>query len=112
MHDFRTSAPSKENSFDNFKDFYKLTFLTNFDSKIILTGGVMNQTFKVDTKRKFLFSHMKVHEKTRTNAVDRFLISYLVLEISTFKGPKHDTQNWFTANNSNGENYDVIRFAC
>ena len=45
------------------------------------------------------------------NAVDRFLISYLVPEISTFKGPKHDTQNWFTANNNNGENYDVIRFA-
>ena len=34
------------------------------------------------------------------NAVDRFLISYLVPEISTFKGPKHDTQNWFTANNN------------
>ena len=43
------------------------------------------------------------------NAVDRFLISYLDPEISTFKGPKHDTQNWFTANNNNGENYDVIR---
>ena len=26
------------------------------------------------------------------NAIDRFLISYLVPEISTFKGPKHDTQ--------------------
>ena len=38
------------------------------------------------------------------NAVDRFLISYLVPEICTFKGPKHDTQNWFTANNNNGEN--------
>ena len=46
------------------------------------------------------------------NAVDRFLISYLVLEISMFKRPKHDTQNWFTANNNNSENYDVIRFAC
>ena len=46
------------------------------------------------------------------NDVDRFLISYLVPEISMFKGPKHDTQNWFTANNNNGENYDVIRFAC
>ena len=45
-------------------------------------------------------------------AVDRSLISYLVPEISTFKGPKHDTQNWFTANNSNDENFDVIRFAC
>ena len=29
-----------------------------------------------------------------------------------FKAPKHDAQNWFTANNNNGENYDVIRFAC
>ena len=46
------------------------------------------------------------------NTVDRFLISYLVPEISTFKEPKHYTQNWFTANNNNGENYDVIRFAC
>ena len=46
------------------------------------------------------------------NAVDRSLISYLVPEISTFKGPKHDAQNWPTANNNNGENYDVIRFAC
>ena len=46
------------------------------------------------------------------NAVDRFLISYLVPEISMFKGSKHDTQNWFTANNDNDENYDVIRFAC
>ena len=46
------------------------------------------------------------------NTVDRFLISYLVPEISTFKGPKHVTQNWFTANNNNSENYDVIRFAC
>ena len=26
------------------------------------------------------------------NAVDRFLISYLVPEISMFKGPKRDTQ--------------------
>ena len=57
-------------------------------------------------KRKFLISQM--------DAVDRFLISYLVPEISTFKGPKHDhdTQNWFTTNNNNGENYDVIRFTC
>ena len=57
---------------------------------------------KVDMKRKFLFSHMKVHEKQELNAVDHFLISYLVPEISTFKGPKHNTQNWFTANNNNG----------
>ena len=46
------------------------------------------------------------------NAVDRFLISYLVPEISTLKEPKHDTQNWFTANNNNSQNCDVIRFAC
>ena len=50
--------------------------------------------------------------KTRMNAVNRFLISYLVPEISMFKRPKHDTQDWFTANNNNGEIYDVIRFAC
>ena len=29
---------------------------------------------------------------TRMNAIDRFLIPYLVPEISTFKEPKHDTQ--------------------
>ena len=46
------------------------------------------------------------------NAVDHFLIPYLVPEVSTFKWPIHDTQNWFTANNNIGENYDVIRFAC
>ena len=45
------------------------------------------------------------------NAVDLFLISYLVPEISTFKEPKHDTQNWLTANNNNSKNGDVIRFA-
>ena len=22
--------------------------------------------------------------------------------------PKHDTQNWLTANNNNGQNYDVM----
>ena len=58
----------------------------------------------------FIFSYESAW-KTRMNAVDRFFTSYLVPEISTFKGPKHDTQNWFTANNNNGENYDVIRFA-
>ena len=46
------------------------------------------------------------------NAVDRFLTFYLVPEISTFKEPKHDTQNWLTANNNNSQNCDVIRFAC
>ena len=45
------------------------------------------------------------------NAVDHFLISYLVSEISTFKEPKHDTQNWLTASNNNRQNCDVIRFA-
>ena len=45
------------------------------------------------------------------NAVDRFLLSYMVPEISTFKEPKHDTQNWLTANNNNSQNCDVIRFA-
>ena len=46
------------------------------------------------------------------NAVDCFLISYLASEISMFKEPKHDTQNWLTANNNNSQNCDVIRFAC
>ena len=44
------------------------------------------------------------------NAVDRFLISYLVPEISMFKEAKHDTQNWLNATTS--QNCDVIRFAC
>ena len=44
------------------------------------------------------------------NAVYRFLISYLVTEISTFKEPKHDTQNWLIANNNDSQNCDVIRF--
>ena len=34
----------------------------------------------------------------------------MVPEISMFKEPKHDTQNWLTANN-NSQNCDVIRFA-
>ena len=46
------------------------------------------------------------------NAVDRFLISDLVPDISTFKEPKHNAQNWLTANNNNGKTCDVIRFAC
>ena len=59
----------------------------------------------------FIFSYESAFE-TRMNAINRFLISYLVPEISTFKEPKHDTQNWFTANNNNSQNYDIIRFAC
>ena len=59
----------------------------------------------------FIFSYEGA-SKPRMNTVDHFLISYLVPEISTFKEPKHDTQNWFTANNNNGQNYDVIGFAC
>ena len=31
--------------------------------------------------------------------------------ISTFKEWKHGTKNWFTANNSNGQNCDIIKFA-
>ena len=46
------------------------------------------------------------------NATDRFLISYLVPEIPMFKEPKHDTQNWLTANNNNNQNCNSIRFAC
>ena len=34
------------------------------------------------------------------NAVDYFLISNLVPEVSTFKGPKHDTQAPFIRNNN------------
>ena len=40
----------------------------------------------------FIFSHESAG-KTGMNAVDRFLISCLVPEKSTFKEPKHDTQN-------------------
>ena len=32
--------------------------------------------------------------------------------LSTFKEPKHDTQNWFTARNNNSQNCDAIGFAC
>ena len=46
------------------------------------------------------------------NDVDNFLISYLAPEISTFKEPKCDTQNWLTENNNNSQNCDVIKFAC
>ena len=46
------------------------------------------------------------------NAADRLLIPYLVTEISAFEEPKDDTQNWFTANNNNSQNCDVIRFGC
>ena len=44
-------------------------------------------------------------------AFDRFLMSYLVPEISTFKEPKHDTPNCLTAKNNDSQNCDVIRFA-
>ena len=64
-------------------------------------------------KQKFLFSHMKVHEKQQcAYFVDCSLISYLIPEMSMFKEPKHDTQNLFTANNNNNiQSYDVVRFA-
>ena len=45
------------------------------------------------------------------NAINDFFISYLVPEITMFKEQKHDTQNWFTTNNKNIQNYDVIKFA-
>ena len=67
------------------------------------------KNLKVDMKQKFLFSRMKVHEKTRTNAVDCLLIAYLVPEISTFREQKRETQTLF---NNNSQNYGVIRFAC
>ena len=38
----------------------------------------------------FIFLYERA-SKTGMNAADRFLISYLVPEISTFKEPKHDT---------------------
>ena len=50
--------------------------------------------------------------RTWLNAIDRFLISYLVPDIWTFKELKHDTQNWLTANNNNSQNCHLIRFAC
>ena len=46
------------------------------------------------------------------NFVECFVISYLVLEIPTLKEPKHETQNWLTANKNNSQNCDVLRFAC
>ena len=59
----------------------------------------------------FIFSYEST-SKTRMNAVDRSLMCYLVPEISAFKEPKLDNQNWLTVNNNNSQNYDVIRFAC
>ena len=44
------------------------------------------------------------------NAIDYSLISYLATEISTIKVLKHDAQNWFTANNNNSQNCDVIQY--
>ena len=32
-----------------------------------------------------------------------------IFQTSTFKEPKDDTQNWFTANNNNSQNCDVLR---
>ena len=52
---------------------------------------------------------MKVREKQEWTLLTVFDILSGSRDIY-FKGPKHDTQNWFTANNNNGENYDVIRF--
>ena len=69
-------------------------------------------SFKEDTKWKFLFSRMKVHEKHEWTPLTVSLIPYLVPEISTFKQPKHDNQNWLTANINNLQNCDAIRFAC
>ena len=46
--------------------------------------------FKVDMKRKFLFSHMKVHEKQERT----------LLTVSDNLSGSRDTQNWFTANNA------------
>ena len=40
-------------------------------------------------------------------AVDCLMISYLAPETSTFKEPKHDTQNWFTTDNNNSQICDV-----
>ena len=50
--------------------------------------------------------------KTGKNSVDHFLVSYLVPEMSRLEEPKHDPQNWLSANNSNSRNCDFIRFAC
>ena len=67
--------------------------------------------FLVDTKRNFYFSYESAR-KTRMNVIDHLLISHqLVPEILTFKELKHDTETWFSANNNNSQNYDIIRFA-
>ena len=43
LHDFITSTPFEEKSFDHFKDIYKLKLLTNFDISLrSFLGGVMN----------------------------------------------------------------------
>ena len=51
--------PSAFVSFDLFKFSKFLIFSSLFD----LSATVSFDLFKVDMKRKFLFSHMKVHEK-------------------------------------------------
>ena len=47
-------------------------------------------------------THLKILGILRTD-----ILSQIVM----FKEPKYYTQNWFTANNRNSQNYD-IRFAC
>ena len=43
LHDFITSTPFEEKSFDYFKDLHKMELLTNFDISLTsFRGGVMN----------------------------------------------------------------------
>ena len=43
LHDFITSTPFEEKSFDHFKDLHKMELLTNFDITLTLfLEGVMN----------------------------------------------------------------------
>ena len=66
---------------------------------------------KVDMKWTFSFFHMKVHEKQEWMLLT---ISWYLIWFQRYqrlKEPKRATQNWFTANNNNSQNYDVIRFA-
>ena len=43
LHDFITSTPFEEKSYDDFKDLHKMELLTNFDiSPTSFPGGVMN----------------------------------------------------------------------
>ena len=43
LHDFRTSTPFKEKSFDYFKDLHKLKLLT-FDANLTSSPGIIHSS--------------------------------------------------------------------